>query len=330
METSGAELPWHASGGERLTRCDLLTIAEKGALSAVASGLVFRDILPSPFRFGPDRGRELERVWESNCAELAKPLSVLATGEKEGWRPSLTLAPMIVEDGRRLLIGNLDLRALLQNKGPLGGDQRDYSLGGVQLFDQFPAAQSKLPLSTAVRLQANFPWILPSTELPPFDPGAPRLRVVDAGYYDESGVDLACLWIFQHRNWLKANTNGVLLVQNRDRSYTIYRHRLPFQHRSCFKRGLDGISTPISGLLRAWGSATWFRNDAAVAALARVINQGNDKFFTTAVFELDKEAALTWSITPEEARDIRANVNRTSNAEMFANLDEWRKERSNG
>lgn len=328
VDSGGMEPPGHVTGGRKLSPDELLEIAEKGGLSAVASGLVFRDLLPPPLRRGPDRGRELEEVWEKNCAEIEGPLSALAAGEKEGWRPSLVLAPMIVEDGRRLLIANLDLGHLLQNEGPLENRHGQYSLGGVQLFQKLPAAHEKLRSSTAVRLQANFPWVLPSTEIPPLDQGAPRLRVVDAGYYDESGVDLACLWIFRHRKWLKAKTAGVVLVQNRDRSSTIDRQRLPFKQRSCFERGLDGALTPISGLLRAWGSATWFRNDAAVAALARVLDGGTENFFTTVVFELNKEAALTWSITPEEACEIRENVGEPPNQEALAGLKKWWEEAS--
>ena len=38
-----------------------------------------------------------------------RPFRELAAGEAEGWRPSLVFSPMLLEDGRRLLISNLDL-----------------------------------------------------------------------------------------------------------------------------------------------------------------------------------------------------------------------------
>ena len=322
VDSEDAKPPHHATGGKTLTPNEFLNIAEKGGLSAVAAGLVYRDILPPPFRRGPDRGRELEMVWEKNCAELAAPLSALAEGEKDGWRPSLVLAPMLVEDGRRLLITNLDLAHLLAHEGPFASCRRPYSLGGVQLFEKLPGAYEKLRTSTAVRLQANFPWALPSTELPPLDPSGPRFRVVDAGYYDDSGVDLACLWIFQHRDWLKAHTSGVLLVQNRDKSSAVDRNQLPSKRRRCLVRGLDGILTPISGGLSARSSTTWYRNDAAVAALSQVF-AGGETSFTTVVFELEIEAALTWSITPEEAYKIRKNIDEQVNRKVLEDLKDW-------
>jgi hypothetical protein len=43
---------------------------------------------------------------------------------------------------------------------------------------------------------------------------SPR-QVVDAGYYDNYGVDLATALIFAHREWIAANTSGVLVIQVR-------------------------------------------------------------------------------------------------------------------
>jgi len=39
---------------------------------------------------------------------------------------------------------------------------------------------------------------------------------VDAGYYDNYGVNLAALWLFQNREWLYEYTSGVVLIQIRD------------------------------------------------------------------------------------------------------------------
>jgi hypothetical protein len=323
VDPPGALAPHHCSGGATLTRDALLDITEKGGLSAVAAGLVFRDVLPPPLRRGPDRGLELELAWEEHCPELRSPVSALAAGEAEGWRPSVVLSPMVVEDGRRLLIANLDLQHLLDNDGPLALGRSRYSLGGVQLFRKLPGARDTLRTSTAIRLQANFPWALPSTEIPPLDPGAPRLRVVDAGYYDEPGVDLACLWLFHHREWLKENTSGVLLVQNRDTSLSIARQHLPSRDRPFWERGVDFLLTPVSAVLRAWGSTSWYRDDAAVAALAQVLDGGTGDRFTTVVFELTQEAALSWSITPDEAREIRGDIDRGANEGALLQLQKW-------
>ncbi len=39
---------------------------------------------------------------------------------------------------------------------------------------------------------------------------------MDAGYYDNYGVDVAAAWILMNREWLAEHCSGVLLVQIRD------------------------------------------------------------------------------------------------------------------
>jgi hypothetical protein len=353
----------------------LLGALSRGGLSAVAAGLVFRDLLPPPFRVGPDRGRLLEEAWERHLAAVARAspppparrptdvwpgatgaprpaaapteepgpsgaarapagvlswsFTALAGGEAAGWRPSLVLSPMIVESGRRLVLSNLDLAALLQSEGPRlgsggpgGPGERDrvpYSRSGVQLFEKLPAARETLRLSTAVRAQANFPYVLPSTELPPLGSGEPRLRVVDAGYYDNEGVDLAAAWIFAHRGWLRAETAGVLLVQIRD-SPDAVPARLR-RGRPLLAKGVDGVLTPPEALMRAGPSAMRHRDDAEVAALAQELNAEDPGFFTTALFELPAAAALSWSLTPPEIRRIRAAL--VDHASVIEAIDAW-------
>src|SRR5207244_764295 len=46
-------------------------------------------------------------------------------------------------------------------------------------------------LGTAVRLNATFPLVSPAAVLPCL----PTRRVVDAGYYDNHGVDVAASWL---------------------------------------------------------------------------------------------------------------------------------------
>ena len=126
-----------------------------------------------------------------------------------------------MDDGRRLIISNLELEHLLRSDGPLlapAPKDPAYSIGAVSLFERLPGAPAALKLSTAVRLQANFPWALPATELHPSREGELRMRAVDAGYYDETGVDLAVAWIWHNRRWLQDHTGGVALLQIRDTS----------------------------------------------------------------------------------------------------------------
>jgi hypothetical protein len=298
----------------------LVKALEWGGLKAVTSGLVLRDLLPPPLRYGDDRGRRLEEAWESYCPGLAQPVSSLALGEAEGWRPSLVLAPAIVEDGRFLVVSNLDLQGMLESAGPrVSASPDSYGLRGFQLLGYLPEASSRLRLSTAVRLQANFPYVLPSTEVP--GPSGGYVRVVDAGYRDDLGVELATAWIAWNRTWLEKNTSGVLLIQVRDSNTS--RLEPPSGSRGFLARGFDGVLTPASGLASSWWNTPPSRNDEAVEELAHALNR-DAPFFTTAIFELDAPAApLTWSLTPAESRGIRESIRGNRSKEEIRAIAAW-------
>ena len=129
---------------------------------------------------------------------------------------------MVVESGRRLLISNLDLSRqaearpldpsrLSDDDGVMAAAARLYPRSAIEFFRIYPDAWPTFSLQTAVRMSATFPLASPAVSLP-FDP--PR-RVVNAGYYDNYGVDLATSWIYVHQEWIRENTSGVALIQIR-------------------------------------------------------------------------------------------------------------------
>src|SRR5262249_60073602 len=93
-------------------------LAPRAGLTRAAHGLVFRDV---PFALVPavnahDRGRALEEAWQRPPApSLAVPIGALREYEERGELPSLVFTPMLVEDGRRLVIGNVDLSGATTN-----------------------------------------------------------------------------------------------------------------------------------------------------------------------------------------------------------------------
>ncbi len=134
---------------------------------------------------------------------------------------------MLIEDGRRLLISNLDLRNVLTNDGTLLGQDKTpyptqlYSRDALELFRLFPEKDKKesekFKLSTAVRMSATFAFFSPAVSLPT----TLRRRVVDAGYFDNYGVSLASSWLFSSRNeaiFKENNIDRFLLIQIRDGS----------------------------------------------------------------------------------------------------------------
>ena len=272
----------------------------------VAQG-VFRDIptLLCPSVRRHDRGTILEEQWwratrqandtdsfNPTISPLAKPFRELAEGERRGWRPSLVYSPMLVEDGRRLLISNLDLFTIGRNHAPTvttsvtpqvkRAREEDrleeyHSLGAIEFFQVFPRATG-LRLSTAIRMSATFPYVSPAVYLPT----QPPRRVVDAGYFDNYGVHLAATWIRENRKWLVLNTSGVLMIQIRAFGEEQARQRFiatgdPKQAESSrspsLGAGSDWLTTPLSGLVNSWRGVMAYRNDEQAELVGAILNE---------------------------------------------------------
>ena len=264
---------------------------------------------------GAERGAALQRAWEQASPELARPMGDLRGGEAQGWRPSLVFAPMLVEDGRRLLASNLDLKPLTEAMGPLldpqdkchlRPDNCRMAIGSLQLFELFRGGAAQIPLSAVARMSATFPYVTASVALPT-EPGR---RVVDAGYYDNYGVNVAALWIRHHARWLVAHTGGVLLLQIRDERLSEVRNRFTTPPGpGAVGRVLSPLTAPIQAMLNARESTMSFRNDELVQTLAADHHfAARPGFFRTAVFELPGEEPLNWYLTPATRRRIGGSM----------------------
>lgn len=224
----------------------------RDSLSPVSQQLVQRDILGLfwPSRRPIDRGKVLEWQWRTlDCS-----FGALAAGEQEGWRPSIVFSPMIVESGTPLMITNLDIAKVLND--PRDGDTSDRAY----FFSWFPEAHNTFKVRTAVRMNASFPFVSPSTALPT----RPYRRVVDAGYYDNYGIDIAVNYLAhpEIRDWVVANTSGIAIVEIR-----AFPFKPAFTRVKSLRRALQPVSTPVEGMLSARGSTMTFRNWQSFANL---------------------------------------------------------------
>ncbi len=327
--------------------------SDRDSLTPVAERIIKSDLWNGlfPFLQGRDRGDVLEEQWTT----LQIPFSELREGEREGWRPSMILSPMVVETGRRLLFSNLDVFGLTEARntvrsdvsyiaaneedskrllrdqesfelGEWGGKNRLYSRSAVEFFRAFPAAYGldhnrnpypdddqgdEFTVATAVRMNANFPYLSPATSLPV----KPIRRGVDAGYYDNYGVDLATNWALQNRDWIKNHTSGIALIQIRASQSEVERKRIwtgpPIGESesavawmiSRLTQGLHALTTPPSAAFSALGSSMAYRNDLLVAELDQVFNEGTEKrFFETFIFENPIPFGMNWFVTNHEIR----------------------------
>ncbi len=325
--------PDHRQASRRRRR--ILDHLRRDSLTPVVREMVLSD-LPWTFLSGVqdhDRGQVLEGVWdrpdrqigaaggsiEGGRDERGRGLGIefssLEKGEQEGWRPSLIVSPMILEGSQRLLISNLNLDGLA---------------GGMEFFKQFPRA--KLKLSTALRMNAAFPWVTPAVNLPT----DPPLRVLDAGYKENYGVDLATEWLEKHRQWLMENTSGVILIQIRaypmdasglvgeeaddDEMDTVGQDANSFQAR--LGRAMQWATSPLEGVFSVNKGTMLTINDQKVARLRSKFNENKEGRIVFRNFILTSRAAapLSWYLTDRDAALLDASLKTDVNQKRLGQI----------
>jgi hypothetical protein len=330
--------PRAAGDPSPITSFDLLDGVRQDLLTPITHTLVNHDLpaLFSALRFGYDRGQAFEDALQiAMRGQLHVPLASLRDGESAGWRPSLIFSPMLVEDGRQLFISNLDLRRVTQNRAfILGEDDRrsptdpeGYGLlsrEGIEFYKLFPGA-TEFTVATAARMSASFPYVLPGVTL---RTNPPR-RVVDAGYYDNFGIGIAASWLFNHMDWIRENTSGVVVIQIRDGMSEAGRKREEVfdSFPPLVDRGLQWLTTPPDGLWNSRTASNTFRNDNLLHLLNEFFTaQGFPRgFFSTVAFEFSggEDVALNFTLAPEEIQAIEAAIEKDSFKDRADSLLNW-------
>lgn len=312
--------------------------------------------LVSPRRLASDRGRALEEAWDLNTrpwrdrdgALMPEPPDwsdrVLTPGDRERWfrateaspfarsfeslkadeaacrRPSLIFAPMLVEDCRRVVISNLEMAWFTTADGanlnkPVPGVPPDrIAVPALEFWRLFPGAYPEFRIGTAARMSATFPFVGPAVSLPM----NPPRRVVDAGYFDNFGINAAALWLYRHKRAIEKHTSGVVIVEIR--AYPRREEKLRVRGAAAgdgggpISWGLSELSTPAEALGNLYAPSAYFRNDQLLDVLDKEFNPAppggkpvprHEKFFTCVAFECNQPAALSWTLPARGKDSIR-------------------------
>ena len=155
--------------------------SRESSLHAVAWGLVFKDLPRSiaPFFASPliDRGSVLEDAWkrEPRLSEVypsPKPfLSSWRRNVAELKCPAIVLNAMAAESGEPMLFSTVQL---------------PQSLVAFDFYTHYD--KRDVPMTTAVRLSAGFPYVSPASRADADDAKGKYTHVVDGGYFDNFGI----------------------------------------------------------------------------------------------------------------------------------------------
>jgi len=118
-----------------------------------------------------DRGWAMERAWRGRISNPEATLSGWRLDTAAGWRPAAAFATTLVETGQHAVLASYEAGEPLATAG----------------FD--------VPMVTAARLSATFPYISPASRPDVDDSDPPRPHVIDGGLTDNSGWRAARAWL---------------------------------------------------------------------------------------------------------------------------------------
>lgn len=173
----------------------------------------YRRVKDGGRRYTMDRGHAFEEALGRNTrGALQGRLGDMAEAERQARTPMLVISPTSINDGRRLVIAAQPM-AFLTTVTPEPGTSsigQAESIEFRRLFHEHGA--DSLKLTTALRMNASFPYISPLVTLP----SEPPMRVMDAGARDNYGYRTTLSFLQTFRHWIAEHTGGVVVLQLRD------------------------------------------------------------------------------------------------------------------
>lgn len=275
----------------------------KDLLNAVSFTVVTNDLFIPWARFEAggytyvkDRGYSFERqLIENTGGVLDKTLREYWLPEQKALIPKLFITPAIINDGRRMVISPQKVSYMMAppvsvRKGEfMEIDAVDFG----RLFEQQNAYN--LLFSSALRMNATFPYILPNVYLPTH----PSIEVMDAGFRDDFGIKSATRYLHVFRDWILEHTSGVILVEMW--AFDRVREISPSNNQGV----VESVFSPL-GIAGQFIDLQYYEHDNSIGMLYDLL--GEDMLetlrFTYHPSAENAEATISFHLTKREKSDI--------------------------
>jgi hypothetical protein len=295
-----------------------ITDITQDLLNPVFSSMVSRDIF-SPaqkfsvgdYRYIKDRGYAFEQKLNENAnGLLSKQIIDYAADEKAASIPLIIFNSVITRDGRKMMLSSQPLSFMMK---PLAfSKDSTYGPDAVDFAAMFHKQNPRnIRLLTALRMNATFPYILPNVWLP----SEPIIDVMDAGLRDNFGQETTLRFVDHFKDWIIANTGGVVLVQLRDRINDNWQQ--PLETGSLD----DVIVKPATMLQNNWYKLQdYFQGDQYSYFKDSADSNFHRLTFMYVPGKEEKSAALNFHLTASEKKDVIASFNTHFNQQSLKEL----------
>jgi len=258
-----------------------------------------------------DRGYAFEqKLHENTEGFLERQLSDYRLPEQRADIPLMFFNSVITRDGRRMMISSHPARFMMRPAVaatmniPADPDMVDF----VSLFENLEP--QNLRISSALRMNATFPFVLPNVWLPTY----PVIDVMDAGLRDNFGTETTLRFIDAFKDWLKLNTSKVVIIEIRDRRMA------DWQEPEDDVNALTWLTTPITLLQHNWFKIQDYYHADHFAYAARSGENIHKVTFQYIPAKKDKSASLSFHLTNIEKLDIKSSTADSTNIAAFSLL----------
>jgi len=274
----------------------------------------FNKISIAGYSYTKDRGYAMEQELIRNTEGLLdKKIGSYSAGEASGIIPQVIINATIVNDGRRLLISSQPVSYLTRPFYSLT-DSVMPPIDAVD-FAAFFAHQNpyNLRLTTALRMNATFPYILPVVKLPSY----PQMNIMDAGLRDNFGTEVAMRYFFVHKDWIEQHAGKVIFLQIRDtREHEVF---------PATEQGSLGamLMDPLTVIENKWEPFQSYTQSYIREMAPSVSDKVQFVTMTYIPREVKKSAALNFHLTTREKQDLYESIYNPQNqasVKMFLQL----------
>lgn len=276
----------------------------KDLLNPLFSSFVARDITSPAQRvtianhtYIKDRGYAFEKKFNENTGGfLDRELREYIQPEQRSEIPLMFFNSVITRDGRRMMISASPARFMMKpHVDSVSSTHADVDIVDfVSLFKDLDPYS--LRISSALRMNATFPFVLPNVWLPTL----PVIDVMDAGLRDNFGTETTLRFIQVFKEWLKQNTSKIVIIEIRDRRLADW--DVPEED----VNALTWLTTPITLLQHNWFKIQDYYHADQLSYATASSDHIHRVTYQYVPASKERSASLSFHLTNVEKVDIRA------------------------
>ncbi len=291
----------------------------KDLLNPIALSILSNDALLPFHRFKldsneyfKDRGYIFEKFYCANTGfRFEKTIGDYRDAEFNAKVPLVIYHTTVMNDSRRYFISPHPVSFLMRPYGKNSTDNQ-LDIDGIDFCKFFEKQNGKnLLVTSAMRMDATFPFILPNPALP----SEPTTYVMDGGALDNTGMETTFRFLQTFKDWINLNTSGVVVIQIRDEQ----KQREPEAQtqKTLFARFTDPLGTVYTNM----DNMQDFLLDQKLNYVDEEL-RGKLHFvlFEYTTEKKNDKAAMSMHISSRDKSDILKSLNRSNNVAAFNKL----------